>query len=63
MEMLYKVPRKSRIGIEHLEIAINGEVIKELNFSHIDGMYSFCTDDDGNVINLRADTKVEIINE
>jgi hypothetical protein len=48
---LYDVPRNSRIAIE------DGS---EFNFHHIDGMYSFCTDDSGNVVHLAAWTEVTI---
>jgi hypothetical protein len=48
---LYEVPRNSRIVTE------GG---KELNFSHVDGMYSYCTDDDGNVVHLAAWAEVEV---
>ena len=48
---LYDVPRNTRIVLEDET---------ELNFSHIDGMYSFCTDDAGNVVHLAAWTEVSI---
>ena len=48
---LYEVPRNSRIKM--------GEI--ELNFKHVDGMYSYCTDDDGNVIHPASWTEVEVI--
>ena len=52
--------KNTRIGVEHLGVRYksNGETVKELNFHHLDGMYSFCTDDDNNIINLRFDTEV-----
>jgi len=46
---LYDVPRNSRISL------VTG---KELNFKRIDGMYSYCTDDDGNVWHIPATTEV-----
>ena len=49
---LYEVPRNSRIGLS------DGS---ELNFSHVDGMYSFCTDDDGNVVHLAAWSDVQLL--
>ena len=63
MEELYKIPKKSRIGIGHLEFKNieSGKLIEELNFYHIDGLYSYCTDDDENVINLKVNTPVEFI--
>ena len=49
---LYDVPRNSRIGLPD-----GGE----LNFSHIDGMYSYCTDDDGKVVHLAAWSDVQLL--
>lgn len=49
---LYEVPRNSRIGLS------DGS---ELNFSHVDGMYSFCTDDDGKVVHLAAWSDVQLL--
>ena len=37
---------------------VDGEV---LQFSHIDGMYSYCEDSDGNVVHLVAWAEVEIV--
>ena len=37
------------------------EVGEELTFSHIDGMYSYCHDSQGNVVHLVAWAEVEII--
>jgi len=51
---LYDVPRNSRIKI------IEGE---ELNFRSVDGMYSYCTRDNGEVVHLAAWTEVELINK
>jgi hypothetical protein len=52
---LYDVPRNTRIVVE----LGTGEVLR-LNFNHVDGMYSHCTDDEGNVVHLAAWTEVEI---
>ena len=30
-------------------------------FSHIDGMYSYCSDSNGNPVHLMASTEVEIV--
>lgn len=49
---LYDVPRNSRISL------VTG---KELNFKRIDGMYSYCTDDDGNVWHIPATTEVLLL--
>ena len=51
---LYKVPKNSRI-----KVMVEGEEI--LNFSHVDGMYSYCTRDNGEVVHLAAWTEVEIV--
>jgi hypothetical protein len=49
---LYNVPRDSRIKLS------DGTL---LNFHHIDGTYSYCTDDDGKVWHLAAWTEVEVV--
>ena len=49
---LYQAPRNCRIMTE------DGE---EYNFHHIDGAYSYCTDDDGNVVHLSASTNVLLL--
>jgi hypothetical protein len=51
MTKLYKVPRKTRIKLEGMEF----------NFYKIDGAYSYCTDDNGNVIHISASADVEIL--
>ena len=51
MMRLYEVPRDTRV------VLANG---LEVNFQRIDGMYSYCTDDDGDVIHLAAWTEVTI---
>lgn len=50
---LYKVPRNTRIRFNN----------REYDFHHIDGMYSYCVDDAGNVIHLSAWEDVEVVNE
>lgn len=56
---LYDVPRNNRIKL--VSDTLSSDM--ELNFHHIDGMYSYCTDDDGNVIHLAAWTEVEIVQQ
>lgn len=48
---LYDVPRNTRV------VLYDGTVI---NFHHIDGMYSYCTTDSGDVVHLAAWTDVEV---
>jgi len=48
---LHQVPRNSRIRVNGIELI----------FHTIDGMYSRCSDDKGNVINLAAWTPVEVV--
>jgi hypothetical protein len=33
----------------------------EVNFHHLDGAYSYCTDDEGNPVHLAVWTPVEIV--
>jgi hypothetical protein len=51
---LYNVPRNTRVKLV--------ETGDEFLFHRVDGMYSYCTDEVGNVIHLAAFTEVEIIN-
>lgn len=50
---LWKIPRNTRIRFE------NGE---EINFHHVDGMYSYCVDDNGLVYHFSATTLAEVVN-
>lgn len=52
---LFNVPRNTRIKIVGEET--------ELNFHHIDGAYSYCKDDEGNVWHIAAWTEVEIVGD
>lgn len=52
---LYDVPRNTRICITD-----EGKVYEYL-FHRLDGMYSYCTDDQGNVVHVAANTDVEIV--
>ena len=52
---LYEVPRNSRI-----KVIDDGA---EYNFRSIDGMYSYCTNDKGDVVHIAAWTEVDIIKE
>ena len=64
---LYEVPRNSRVKVKHT-IAVPPlapDITEEevINFHHVDGMYSYCTKDDGTVCHLAAFTEVEIVKE
>ena len=67
---LYDVPRNSRIKVisgeagREVQVPPAAPQIKEgeeLNFRSIDGMYSYCTRDNGEVVHLAAWTEVEIV--
>ena len=51
---LYEVPR-------YTKVRVIGEQSFEVFFDHIDGMYSYCTDNEGNAVHLAAWTEVEIV--
>ena len=58
---LYDLPRNVKIDVEHLGMkdTETEEVIKELDFGHIDGMYSLCWYK-GKPVHLKAWTEVYI---
>ena len=62
---LQNVPRNSRIKvISDIKVPVGAPKITEgdeLNFRSIDGMYSYCTRDNGEVVHLVAWAEVEII--
>lgn len=64
---LYNVPRNSRIKvIGDIKVPPGAPEIKpgdELNFRSIDGMYSYCTTDSGQVVHLVAWAEVELIDD
>ena len=67
MTALYNVKNGSRIRLleegqcpPDCESRPEGEV---LTFDHIDGMYSYCIDEDGNPRHLAAWTEVEVLDE
>jgi hypothetical protein len=49
---LYEVPKNTYIKIVGID--------EYYYFDHVDGMYSYCTDIDGNIIHLSASTEVTI---
>lgn len=62
---LYEVPRNTRVRITESDIRIPPGAPKlmpgdEVDFGHIDGMYSYCKKD-GEVVHLAAWTEVEIV--
>ena len=48
---LYEVPPRTWIKIA-------GE---KIFFDHLDGMYSYCLDEGGNVVHINANAEVEVI--
>jgi hypothetical protein len=66
---LYDVPRNSKVRVIDPDstnrsgppAARGFEVGEVLNFHGLDGMYSFCTDKDGNVVHLKAWAEVEVV--
>ena len=64
---LYNVPRNSRIKVlSDIKVPPAAPTIEEqevLNFSHIDGMYSYCTNSDNEVVHLAAWTEVKIVDD
>ena len=62
---LYNVPRNSKIRIVgDIKVPPSAQNIEEqeiLNFSHVDGMYSYCTNSDDEVVHLAAWAEVEIV--
>ena len=51
---LYECPRNVQVILKDG----NNEII---NFHHIDGMYSYCTNQKGETVHLAAWTEVEIV--
>ncbi len=63
MEKLYDLKRNTKIDVTHLGLTYlsDGKILKELMFHRIDGMYSYCTDEKGRVIHLKANTLVNAL--
>lgn len=64
---LYEVPRDRQKRVRMLAVPTlphasppiaEGEV---LTFGHVDGMYSFCTNDKGQIVHPAAWTEVEVV--
>lgn len=65
---LYDVPMDTRIRLKAGKYSVPQGQIQvvrdvEINFSHLDGMYSFCTDDDGNVVHLAGYSEVDVVKQ
>lgn len=63
---LYQVPRKTNIRIIDKDPStpiVSLPLFKDdvLFFDHLDGMYSYCKDELGNVVHLAGYTEVEIV--
>jgi hypothetical protein len=62
---LYDVPRNSKVRVvSDIATPISSNTIVEneiLEFSHVDGMYSYCKNSKGEVVHLAAWSEVEII--
>lgn len=62
---LHQVPRNSKIRvISDIKVPPGAPLIYEeevLNFSHVDGMYSYCTNSKGEAVHLVAWAEVVIV--
>lgn len=62
---LYEVPNNTQVRIVTTEDPPPGAlptwVGQVILFNHIDGMYSYCTDEDNHVVHLKAWTEVDIL--
>lgn len=56
--MLHEIPRESKI-----KVRILGEDHDTfMTFHHLDGMYSYCTTDDGKILHLSVVTPLKKVN-
>jgi hypothetical protein len=58
---LYEVPSDTRVRVIDEEYKKENGKYLEVTFHHLDGMYSFCKDDNDNVVHLAVWTKVQIV--
>lgn len=62
---LYDVKHNSKVRLKSTEsgpvASIDPEVGEVYTFHHIDGMYSYCKDPQGNVVHLPAWSDVEVV--
>lgn len=56
-----KVRLVGEVGVPVAANSLKGGDV--LNFKHIDGMYSFCYTEQGNIVNPAAWTEVEIVED
>lgn len=60
---LYELPRNTRFKlVDGVDVNCTN-IDDEYFFSHVDGMYSYCLDENKNVVHFRAWTEVKIISK
>ncbi len=65
---LFDVPPKSYVRVVEDTVRIPSAALgiepgETIFFDHLDGMYSYCTNEKGQLVHLAAWTKVEIVEE
>lgn len=68
MTVLFKVKRNSYVQLEEERIRVPPEAIKPttgeiFHFFHIDGMYSYCANNKGEVVHLPAWANVTVLDK
>jgi hypothetical protein len=65
MTQLFELPKGVKIRVlEPVRTPIGGKPIHKgdiLQFDHVDGMYSYCIDADGDVVHPAAWTEAEVV--
>ncbi len=63
MKSLFELIGPCQIDVSHLDLrnGMTNEPLGELTFHKVDGMYSICTNKNGETIHLSATTKVKEI--
>jgi len=61
--ILSDVPQKTWVKVKYGKTPPCDEDIvnQKIFFDHLDGLYSFCIDENGNLVHMIATTEVEII--